>query len=363
MKTFTFLIAMLLTFISKGQGVIADPAISQVGVENLNSTVLNPASIAIDNSFEIKIPYYNYNILNSLPQGSCKIKIGLGSKIKLAPQFDFSTLPSSVYFNWTSDSTSGQVQVTGELKTDLPPNFSDSVILKVIGDLQGNSTITINFLVTNHNTQVILSDQNPTNNNSFLAYTIVAAGPLPVTFTGLTAVNKGCIINVDFSTEREINVNKYDIEVSKDGTYFVKEGEVNADNAVKYHYDVPITASIKAPVVFIRIKSVDKDGSFKYSPVKSVKGSCDDALAVSVYPNPARNIASIVVTAKQGYFNGKYIVRLSDMTGKLVILKDLTLANTDKFTLNTGTISSGQYIINISNQDNGESSMIQWQKY
>ncbi len=363
MKFLIFTCFLMFSLNNYGQSVIADPAINQVDVANIDHTVLNASSIPLDNALELKIPIYNYDLVNGLPQGSCKIKIGLGSKMILDPQFNLSSLPSSAYFNWTFDTGSGQGQITGDLKKDLPPNYSDNVILKLIGNLQGNSTITTNFLVTNHNTAIVLSDLNPTNNNSFLAYTIVPAGPLPVTFTGLNVVNKGCVIDVDFFTQGEINVNKYEIEVSKDGVNFINTGVITAANLSKYSYSFSIKDAFKAPQVFVRIKSLDKDGKFQYSGTKSVKGECQNDWAVGVYPNPAKSVSRIVLIAKQGQFNGKYGITLADMAGKILLVKEMNLINATQFYLETGNVSAGQYIIKISNIKDGQSSILKWQKY
>ncbi|MBC7889534.1 MAG: T9SS type A sorting domain-containing protein [Ferruginibacter sp.] len=363
MKTLFFTsLLMLVLYNSKAQSVIADPAVSQVFVANINNTNLNSSSIPMDNVIELKIPLYNRNHVNGLPMRSCKIKIGLGSKIVLDPQFNLSSLPSSNYFDWAFDTGSGQVQIIGDLKNELPPNYSDSVVLKVKGSIQGNSTVTINFLVTNHNTPIVLSDENPTNNNSFLAYSIVPAGPLPVTFTGLTAVNKGCAVDVDFYTEREINVIKYEIEISKDGVSFAKTGELAAANLPHYQFNFAITEANRASVLFVRVKSVDKDGSLKYSVTKSVKGLCSNEWEVAAYPNPANSVSAITITARQGSFNGKYSVIVTDLAGRQMMVKQLNLTSVNKFNLETGNLSAGQYIINILNQEEGQSSSVKWIK-
>lgn len=363
MRTFLISSLLLISVYTNGQGVIADPAISQIAAESISNAALNATSIPMDNVIKLNIPIFNKNVLNGLPQGSCKIKIGLGSKMALDPQFNLSSLSTSTYFNWTFDSFSGQVQITGELKADLPAGFSDSIELRVKGVVQGNSTVTTNFLVTNHNTTVVLSDENPANNNSFLPYTIVPAGPLPVTFTGLTAVNKGCAIDVDFFTQSEINVSKYEIEISKDGVLFTKTGELVATNLPHYQFNFAITETNKANVLYVRVKSVDKDGSFKYSATKTVKGLCSNDWAVTVYPNPANSVSAITITARQGSFTGRYSIIINDLAGKQILIKQLNLPGVSQIKLETGNLSAGQYIINIINHEERQSTAVKWQKY
>ncbi len=357
---FTFLLA--LTTYAKGQAIIADPALKQIDVKSTFDPGMSASTIPQDFVIKLDVPIFNLNINNMLPSGSCKVKIGLGSKIILDPQFNLSSLPSSAYFNWTYAVSGGQGQIVGDLKTNLPANYSNTVTFDVIGNIQGNSTITTNFLVTNHNTSTILSDQDPTNNTSFLSYTIAASGPLPVYFKGLSLLNKECSILVDFYTENEINISKYEIEFSKDGRAFTKTGEITAATKPHYQYKFAISESTKAKDIFFRIKAIDKDNSVKYSETKSVKGLCDNEWAVSVYPNPANAETKITINSNRGSFNGKYDIHLLDMTGRLVMKKEISAVNVNQLKLETGNLSKGQYFIQVENQNRGESSILKWQK-
>ena len=155
---------------SAGQAVIADPAVNVMRTASTTSLPVNPTLIPLDSVITLRVPVINYNQVNALPSGSCKIKIGLGSKIMLDPAFDLAAVNTSNYFSWTAQSSGGQVQITGDLIASLPANFLDTVIFQIKSSVLGNSTITTNFLVTNHNTNTFLSDENGANNNAFISY-------------------------------------------------------------------------------------------------------------------------------------------------------------------------------------------------
>jgi len=367
MRPFLFTSLLLIAFHSNGQSVKADPAVSQISAKSITDVPLNAINnnvgITLDNVIKISIPIFNKSTVNALPQKSCIVKIGLGSKLVLDPQFNLSSLSTGTFFNWTTFAASGELQIIGDLKADLPPGFADSITINVKSIIQGNSTITTNFLVTNNNPDIVLSDENGANNNSSLGYTIAQGGPLPVNFTKVTAVNKGCAIAVDFYTEMEIDVSKYEIEISKDGVGFTKTGELAAANLPHYAFNFAITETNKANVLYVRIKSVDKDGSFKYSSTKTVKGFCINEMAVTVYPNPANAGSAITITARQGLFNGKYTITMNDLAGKQMLIKQLNLLDISQFKVETGNLSAGQYIINIFSQEEGRSTAIKWQKY
>lgn len=368
MKKLIFTSILLSTFIvrSAGQAVIADPAVNLMRTVSTALLPVNPTLIPIDSVITLRVPVINYNLVNALPAGSCKIKIGLGSKIVLDPSFDLSTVNTSNYFQWTAFFDGGQVQITGNLITSLPANFLDTVTFNIKGSVLGNSTITTNFLVTNHNTTTYLSDENGANNNTSLAYTIIerVGGPVPVTFTKVIATKEACNVNINFSTESEINVDRFEIEVSKDGVVFEKIGTLATDNSRKYHFAFAITDNLNASLLFVRIKSVDKDAQFQYSETRKVSGICDDKKAsLILFPNPASyETRQFTVRSQQGFFNGIYSVTVSDITGKIINRKIMNLVNTPQFVYDAGTLASGQYIVNIMNGNGSQQTVVKWQK-
>ncbi|MEI7735419.1 MAG: T9SS type A sorting domain-containing protein [Ferruginibacter sp.] len=301
-------------------------------------------------TLQLRVPILNLSSTNSIPAGSCKIKIGLGSKLIIEPGFNLTTTNTSTYFSWTSALVGGQVQLTGDLIAPLPPNYNITGIFQVQGSLEGSSTLTTNFLVTNHNTSQVLSDDNPNNNTSFLPYTVIV--PIPVTFTGVSAKKSGCEIQVNFSSENEINIDHYEVEVSKDGQHYKKAGRVNANQAINYIVRFPLTAEITAPVIYVRVKSIDMDGSFQYSLSRPVKGTCVGNDELGLYPNPVpEDQSEIFIRNFVGIFNGKVIVELLDMNGRLIRKNELLLNNVKQFAFNTGLLPAGQYLFKIYYKD------------
>jgi Secretion system C-terminal sorting domain len=370
MKNLIFTTILVSSLISNsfGQAVIADPALNVMRTASTVSTSLpvDPTLIPIDSVISLKVPVINYNLNNALPSGTCKIKVNLGSKIVLDPTFDLNTVNTSAYFQWTASNSSGVTQITGDLIAPLPANFLDTASFNIKGSILGNSTITTNFLVTNHNTTVTLSDENGANNNAFLSYTIVerSGGPVPVTFTKVVASKEGCSVKLNFDTENEINVDRFEIEVSKDGIHFEKMGTLATDNSRAYYFSFLITENIKAAQLFIRVKSVDKDAQFQYSDIRKVAGTCDSKSgAVIIFPNPAAyETRQFTIRSQQGSFNGIYTVSVSDISGKLMNKKIVTLVNASQFDYDAGTLASGQYIVSIINAATAEKTVVKWQK-
>ncbi len=352
------LLLLLLVCSLKGFGqVIADPALSDM------QTSVDPSLIPLNSLLTLKVPVRNMNLVNSLPAGTCKIKIGLGSKLALAPGFDLATVNTSNYFNWTSVFSGGQVEITGELVTALPANFLDTATFSLKGMILGSSTVTTNFLITNHNTILNLSDENSTNNSTFLPYTVVN-GIVPVNFTNVRASREGCLITVSFATENEINVHHYEIETSKDAMHYEKKAQLAAANLVHYKYQLAITEDLKSTQLYVRIKSIDNDGQYKYSETKIVSGICDHAAwKLNLYPNPVDHATQkLTLQLTTGSFNGKYIFTLSDMSGKILERKNIHLLNTTRFDYVTKSLAAGQYLVRVSNIDGREAATLKFQK-
>ena len=352
MKKNFILIIILFSLKSYSQRSVAnaDPAVDSIVITNINDTKIDEYSLPLRGTYRIKIPISNKSSTDAIPPGSCKVKLGLGTKIVLSPFFNLSTAATSDYFVWTADLISGQIQIQGELKKPIPTNYLDTMSFDVVGDLAGFSTTIINFLISNHNSTTILSDENGANNGSSLRYLVVV--PVPVTFTSLSATKNNCAISILFGAENEINVKKFDIEISKDGILFNKTGEIDAKNLIKYTYNFNLNNVIASSHLYYRIKSVDYDGRFQYSQTKVIDGLCNEPLSIKVFPNPITEQQFIFIKATNGIFNGNYKVCMYDAAGKLMVTNIYHFSNASGFNFPLTKMDSGQYLLKISNENN-----------
>jgi hypothetical protein len=346
---------------SIGQAVFADPAMTGVYITNVAGTSsFNANTLPLLTTVKLNLQLYNLSQSNAVPFGSIVLKIKLGTKMILDPAYSLATAPLSAYFNWTSGVNGGQAEITGTPKVPLPEDFAGVAAFNVIPNSLGTSVINANITVTN---TTLLTDEEPNNNTSILQYTVVSGsgGPLPVNITKLSVVKKGCSINVNFFTESETNVDRYELEASKDGIGFIKVGSVAAGNKPSYLKDFSLTPDVSAPTIFVRVKAIDKDGSFKYSETKTVAGACDALLLYNIYPNPVAD-KNVMVRATSGMFNGKYKVVVMDMSGKLIRMNEVELKNSTQYSFDLGGAAKGKYILKIANLDGSGSSVLPFEK-
>ncbi|HEX2534920.1 MAG TPA: T9SS type A sorting domain-containing protein [Chitinophagaceae bacterium] len=111
-------------------------------------------------------------------------------------------------------------------------------------------------------------------------------GPLPVNFIGIAASRNGHSMNIRWDVGDEVNVSGYQVERSTSGRDFAAIGSVAAAGKSVYGFT---DNNPYAGTVFYRIKSVDVDGSSKYSSIIRVAGSNSFSNSLKVYPIPAKN--------------------------------------------------------------------------
>lgn len=367
MKNLLVSLLLLVSFSSMGQNkrsAMADPKLGQIGITDLSGSILDAEALEQNQMIKLRIPVSNINMGDKIPAGSAKIKIGLGSKLALDPTFDLNA-SGVTYFNWTSAVVGGQTVLTGDIVGEIPAELQDIfVAFKVKTSTLGKSTITANFLVTNHHSATILSDQNPANNAAYLQYTIAHKTVAPPVIKINDVARGACTINVVFGADKEINLSRYDVEVSKDGVTYVKVGEMAASGMASYRTSFTITSDIEAQTILVRVRSVDFDGNYRYSTPVSVSGMCEKVApwTLSVYPNPVADVKSVVITAGGGEFKGKYKVTMFDVTGQLISVKEIQLDRVSQFTYNFGAIASGKYLINLVNVDGSQSGTLKLEK-
>lgn len=112
---------------------------------------------------------------------------------------------------------------------------------------------------------------------------------LPVELIGIRAdAIENEFIKISWATALEINNDGFIIERSTDGIQFDSLGFVDGhDNAtIQHDYVFDDRTAKKGITYYYRLKQIDNDGAFAYTPVVSAELIPEGTLAVRVYPNP-----------------------------------------------------------------------------
>ena len=117
------------------------------------------------------------------------------------------------------------------------------------------------------------------------------------------------------------------------------------NSTTEQRYQFTDVESNKTGVRYYRLKIVDHDGQFSYSPVRSVL--FDDQVRWVVYPNPSNGIFNLVYQATAGE---KVYVKIHDATGKLVHQQSATanaFVQKSIVDMSGPQFSSGMYLVEV----------------
>ena len=144
--------------------------------------------------------------------------------------------------------------------------------------------------------------------------------PLPVKLLQFTAQKQAGDVLLQWTTALEANISHYEIEVARTGedlqqSRFEKIGAVtsNGNGAAQQSYSFTDKEALKSGVRYYRLKIVDQDGGFTYSPVRSVV--FEEVVTWQVYPNPSSGHFHLVYQVNAGEW---VTALLTDAVGRVV---------------------------------------------
>jgi hypothetical protein len=157
------------------------------------------------------------------------------------------------------------------------------------------------------------------NNNGNLTYdfAVFPASLLPAKSVTISLNYSFGQTVVNWQTINEINVLAFEVERSVDNRNFEKiatKASTATPNGNAVYSTTDVTGNSFAPVIYYRIKTIDKDGRFNYSATASIR-TATAVDAVSVWPNPFVTEIKITHTAVAAE---KILVKLTDNTGKIL---------------------------------------------
>lgn len=162
--------------------------------------------------------------------------------------------------------------------------------------------------------------------------------------------NSGANAGLHWEAEAGSDNYFYEIEVSRDGYRFSKDGTMNKQvNAVSpsYQYGYAVKPNEYGRYYF-RIKQQWLDGYYRYSEIRSVDFANPLAASVSVYPNPSSGQAGIKFVSARA---GVYSVQVSNAAGQTVSSSQMPVAETDFKQLSA--LQKGTYYVKITELSTG----------
>lgn len=164
-------------------------------------------------------------------------------------------------------------------------------------------------------------------------------GELPVKLVAFNvAREESRVVTLRWSTSSETNSDRFEIERSTDGAEWQLLGKVKAattsETLRSYRFDDPTPS---AAVNYYRLRMIDLDNSFEYSPIRSIQGD-NTVERLLFYPNPANE--HLTVKSENGLTIQK--LELFDAAGRRV---NLTAKSATTLELNVKELPNGLYVI------------------
>lgn len=172
------------------------------------------------------------------------------------------------------------------------------------------------------------------------------SSPLPITLIGFSAKQVRKAVELNWSTASEIDNDYFEIEKSIDGTEFFAIGKVNgAINSTEIRTYTFSDTEINKGMFFYRLKQVDLDKQFTYSPIVSVRVGevVTSNISFSVYPNPTTETLFIT---HEGLAEGRIMISLLDGSGRLISRSERWVEKNDgPLELDVRDMKPGYYVI------------------
>ena len=171
-----------------------------------------------------------------------------------------------------------------------------------------------------------------------------SGGALPIKMTSFFAKRNNSSIGLSWQTESEANAKEFIIQ-RKSGNDFIDVGTIAAlNNATGSKYIYSDINNLKG-ISQYRLKMIDLNGTFKYSEIRTVKGTSMSS-DFTVFPNPSTGNAKITITD----ISESTDVQLVDNSGR--VLKNVSMNNSN--TVDFNNLQKGMYMIRIINKNSGE---------
>lgn len=309
-----------------------------------------PTNIAVGDVLTFTITVYNTGNVNA---GNFTVKDSLSAgisyvanstKMNGAGVADAPSAGNFPFNNGRESHSGNQAANSGILTTSATAGFDSTVIsynVIVTGSL-GQKIIT-SALASIAGTSPAV----PITKTTSLTFKIGGGIALPVTLVNFLGTVSKETVKLSWETASEFNNNRFVIERSIDGRNFDEIGSVpsynpNSSSLLQYSFidkHLPF-----APELYYRLRQVDIDGKYEFSPVLILKTPTENVRSLIVMPNPFHSRINVSVASAD---NSNATLVLTDINGIVLVRRKVSLMRgSNAFDLNeTAQLSKGIYLL------------------
>ena len=171
---------------------------------------------------------------------------------------------------------------------------------------------------------------------------------LPVSLLSFAAAKQSQSVLLSWTTANEVNTSRFTVERSIDGAHFSEAGTVAAlnNNAVNNNYQFTDMSALQtgSSVLYYRLKTTDKDGTYSYSSVLKVQLQ-NGVFTFTLSPNPVRNQLTVSFSAGNAAHT---TLRVTDANGRQLFQQVYASSQTAvQQNINVSKFLSGIYFIQL----------------
>lgn len=178
------------------------------------------------------------------------------------------------------------------------------------------------------------------NTSAAVSGSVVVSRPLPITLVQFSAREKEGAVVLSWVTAQEIDNEAFVVERSTDGIRFeaVQRIAGKGHSETRQEYSYTDRQLPQAERVYYRLKQVDIDGAYMYSPVTSVALKTVKS-GITVYPNPVGAQFQVALPAQAA----EGVLHVYNAGGRLIASQKLTATTT----INSSRWSAGTYYLQL----------------
>ena len=169
--------------------------------------------------------------------------------------------------------------------------------------------------------------------------------PLPVRLTSFGAAPQSTGVAVNWATASEQHNAGFEVQRSADGASFTTLAKVagmgTTQNTHSYSY---FDAAPLRATAYYRLRQLDLDGTFAYSPVVAVQTAATSAAAPSIYPNPTTDRATVTWETPIERAGRWY---LTNSLGQVVHAEALGAETTSSLSIDLQPYPAGSYVLSV----------------
>jgi predicted outer membrane repeat protein len=235
------------------------------------------------------------------------------------------------------------VETTGTWPTGIALNTNTGAITVVAGVLAPGD-----YMVT-----YTLCDKGVPPSCKTGSATVTVSAPVPVTWVDFSAKKVNNSVVLDWTTAQEVKNHFFEVQYSTNGYAWNAVGTVAAQknsDVVSHYQFTDYPADLAAANLFYRVKQVDTDGQFSFSPIRNLTNGVKNN-QIRVYPNPADHTNVLHVSATEGIAR----IQIYHLNGSLMTTSTVHFTSDTEAEIPLGAFPVGIYLLECTDQQGGTS--------